>query len=260
MAVGDFIAFGTACLLTAVLVFPSIAIARRSGALALVTGNRWHTSGAIPRLGGPAILFALFPWFELQLWLVLAAFCLIGVWDDHRPLRPAHKGLLLLIPSALAAWVTGVAWVGAACWLASNALNMLDHADGIATSSCLGSLIVLGGDIGPSAAGASAGFLVHNWPPAKSFLGDGGSLMLGALLVLAWSPHGVFATLAGIAIPVLDMAFVLIRRFRERRKPWLGGTDHSGHALLRAGTPRMALPLLYGCAAAVFATIGIHSL
>jgi UDP-GlcNAc:undecaprenyl-phosphate GlcNAc-1-phosphate transferase len=199
------------------------------------------------------LLLALVPWVERELLLVLAGFCAVGAVDDYRPLRAFAKAALLLVPCAGAAWVTGEIWIGLACWLSANAMNMLDHADGTAASACAGSLLVAGGPLGIAGAGASLGFLPQNWPPARVFLGDSGSLMLGALLALAWSSAPA-AWLAGSAVPLLDAAFVVTRRIRRGQLPWVGGTDHSGHELLRRGMHPAWLPMLYGSTAALCAS------
>ena len=117
-----------------------------------------------------------------------------------------------------------------------------------------------GGVSGMSGAGACAGFLIYNWPPARAFLGDGGSLMLGTLLVLSWYPHGRLAMIAGLAVPLIDAGFVVLRRVRSGRPPWLGGTDHTGHVLLRAGVRPSWLPVFYAGVAVAFAVLGRYYL
>ncbi len=248
--------FSMAAAIAAVAALLTARLARITGAVARPRSDRWHRGREIPRLGGPALLVALIPWVDASALFVLAGFCAIGAWDDHRPLGAGPKAMALLIPCAVASAVSGIWWVGPACWVAANAVNMLDHADGVAVSACAASLIVADGPLGPSGAGASIGFLAHNWPPARSFLGDSGSLMLGALLVMAWSRHGAVPTLAGAAVPLLDAAFVIVRRVRGGRRPWFGGTDHSAHVLLARGVPPATLPLLYGAASAGVASIG----
>lgn len=88
-------------------------------------------------------------------------------------------------------------------------------------------------------AGALAGFLVFNLPPARIFLGDAGSLLLGGLLSAgAW----VFASGSGrlsdwlalpliLAYPLFDITFVTLTRLARRQAPWIGGRDHTTHRL-----------------------------
>ena len=250
----------SAAALAILLVGVSRPFARRTRAVSRVQPDRWHRSGDIPRLGGPPLLLALSPWLEHAVLGVLAVFCAIGVWDDYRRMSPLTKAAWLIPPCALVGWLLAEPWVAAACWVSTNALNMLDHADGTAGSASAGSLFAAGEISGMTGAGACLGFLAHNWAPARAFLGDGGSLMLGALLVVVWHPHGVVPLLAGLAVPLLDAAFVVARRLARRQPPWQGGTDHTGHVLLRAGLPPKWLPVLYGAAAGSIAALGrLHS-
>lgn len=249
--------FAAAAVIGAVVTALLVPIARKTGAMSLVRDDRWHQGGAIPRLAGPAIVMGVAPWIEAELVAVLAGFCLIGVIDDIRHLEASTKGLLLLAPSALAGYITGEAWVTPACWIAANAVNLLDHADGLAGSVSFASLLVAGGALGFAGAGVCAGFLLHNFPPARAFLGDGGSYTLGGLLVLAWYDYGLFPVMIGMAIPLIDSLVVILRRFLARRPPWQGGTDHTGHILLRNGLPPKALALLYGGLAGGIALIGV---
>jgi UDP-GlcNAc:undecaprenyl-phosphate GlcNAc-1-phosphate transferase len=223
-------------------------VARRLGAVARVQPDRWHRSGEIPRLAGPALLAAVAPWLPPEQVAVAAVACLVGAFDDVRPLSPAVKALGILVAAVLAALVTGKVWVLPVFWLACNAVNLLDHADGLAAASTAGALAGLSGDLGMAGAGACLGFLLFNYPPARAFMGDSGSLTLGAVLVLAAAPSGPLPTLAWCAVPLLDAVHVTIKRLAAGRKPWVGGTDHSGHLLLRAGFPAWSLPPLYAAA------------
>ena len=102
-----------------------------------------------------------------------------------------------------------------------------------------------GSAVGLAGSGACLGFLAFNFPPARCFLGDGGSLLLGAAAVWVWAPTGAVPTLAWCAVPLAEAIGVTGRRLAAGRRPWVGGTDHSAHALLRRGVPRWLLPFLY---------------
>ncbi len=225
-------------------------LARKVGAVAKVTADRWHNTGEIPRLAGPALLAAVAPWLAGGELAVLSFVCALGTADDIRPLSPRVKALGLLVAGIGAVWVTGLWWTGPALWLVANAQNLLDHADGIAAAAAAACFLGLGGDAGLAAAGACAGFLMFNYPPARVFMGDSGSLTLGAMAVLIGAKQGGMATTAAwCTVPLADAVQVTIRRVLRGRKPWIGGTDHSGHALLRAGMPLRLLPLAYFLAA-----------
>jgi UDP-GlcNAc:undecaprenyl-phosphate GlcNAc-1-phosphate transferase len=224
-------------------------LAGKIGAVSHVRADRWHTSGDVPRLAGPALLLAMAAWLPPAHTAILALVCLIGAIDDARRLPPAIKGAALLIAAIIAAYVTGSVSVAIAIWIACNAVNLLDHADGIAAAACAAAFVAVGGDAGYAGAGACLGFLILNYPPARVFMGDSGSLTLGAALVLSTSHLGMHVTTGVLAVPLLDAAFVVTRRLAAGRKPWIGGTDHTGHLLLMSGVPAWVLPLLYGAAA-----------
>jgi UDP-GlcNAc:undecaprenyl-phosphate GlcNAc-1-phosphate transferase len=224
--------------------------ARRIGAVSRQTDDRWHGAGGIPHLAGPGMLLAMVPWFPPLQGLVLAGFCAIGTADDIRPLSAPVKAVLLVLPSAVAGWVTGEAWVAVLIWFVANAVNLLDHADGLAAATALVAFLFAGTAGSLASAGACVGLLIYNHPPARAFMGDGGSLMLGAGLVLVWSESGLATTMIWCAIPLADAVFVTLRRLGRGQWPWVGGTDHSGHILLGAGFPPRLLPLTYGLAAA----------
>ena len=253
----EFLNFAVPASVAALLLFVSKPIARAVGAMSIPSDDRWHQSGPTPALGGPFILVALSFYVDRDLAFALAAFCAIGVVDDLYRMRPATKGLLLMAPCALGAWLFDNAWLLPACWIAANAVNLIDHADGLAATTCMVSLLIVGDSLALASAGACFGFLLHNWAPARVFLGDGGSLMLGALLVLAWAESGPVLSVAGLAVPLIDSAFVIIRRIMAGSSPLKGGTDHTGHLFLRMGVSPKLLPLYYGLATGAFVYVGM---
>jgi UDP-GlcNAc:undecaprenyl-phosphate GlcNAc-1-phosphate transferase len=133
-----------------------------------------------------------------------------------------------------------------------NAVNFLDNMNGmVAGLSAIALVGFAGGSISRGAfgvaaaqlalAGACAGFLRYNFPQARIFLGDAGSLLLGyslgASAVMAyvalprgWALAGPFLALA---YPMFDIIFVVVNRLREGRPISQGGKDHSNHRLAR---------------------------
>jgi UDP-GlcNAc:undecaprenyl-phosphate GlcNAc-1-phosphate transferase len=119
--------------------------------------------------------------------------------------------------------------------------------------------------------GCCVGFLPHNFHPARLFMGDSGSLMLGLLLAAATiSMTGnidptqvsgnpsvaillpVVLPLAIISLPLLDVLLAVIRRTRAGRRPWHPDAEHLHHRMLRIGhTHVQAVLLLYLWAAIV---------
>lgn len=103
--------------------------------------------------------------------------------------------------------------------------------------------------------GSSLGFLRHNYPPAKIFMGTVGAQFMGFVLA-STSIVGAFkvATLVSVAVPIfalgvpiLDAAFVVIRRFLERRPVHLADKSHVHHRLLERGLSHgQVVLIIYG--------------
>ena len=114
----------------------------------------------------------------------------------------------------------------------------------------------------PSRWRACLGFLPYNWPRARVFLGDTGSMFIGFLLA-ALSVMGVYTRGAHIpvlavltpvfvlAIPVLDAVLVVVLRVRDGQPPWVGDRRHISHRLVRRGMrPSTAVAALWAAGAA----------
>ena len=97
--------------------------------------------------------------------------------------------------------------------------------------------------------GALLGFLPYNFPNARAFLGDAGSHLVGYLLaVLAILPHfytshhprpvAVLIPLLVLAVPLLDLIWVVMLRWRKGQPFYVGDTNHLSHRLVRAGWSR----------------------
>jgi UDP-GlcNAc:undecaprenyl-phosphate GlcNAc-1-phosphate transferase len=145
----------------------------------------------------------------------------------------------------------------------TNAFNMLDNMDGLAASvGLLAALLLCGAQVAVGTlfapavllvvVGALAGFLVHNHAPARLFMGDAGSnflgFLLGSLTVVGtftregFPSHGVLAPLLVMAVPLYDMASVVLIRLREGRSPFQGDRRHFSHRLVARGlTPPQAV-------------------
>ena len=209
-----------------------------------------------------------------DLLIVLAAvFVLLitGLYDDKKHLGPFVK---LLIQFAVA--VTAAAFADirveffihnklittllSAFWivLIINAFNFLDNMDGASagiaaiTSAVLFVAAALSGQIFISAIalifiGSLMGFLIFNFPPAKIFMGDAGSMVVGffiALLTLRTTYYhqdagsglyAVFMPLVVMAVPLYDFLSVTILRISQGKSPFIGDTQHFSHRLKRRG-------------------------
>ncbi|MEL6740621.1 MAG: MraY family glycosyltransferase [Planctomycetota bacterium] len=214
----------------------------------------------------------------------------LGLVDDRRPLGWLIKLVLMLGPAAVlavffqtrllelldpyvgGAWLSVVAtvlWFG----VVINAMNFIDNMDGlsagvaaIAGACFLAAALINGqwfvaGVLG-LLVGACCGFLVLNFPCAKLFMGDGGSLVIGYTLAFltvrttyvgdeglasgAW--YGVFMPLVVLAVPLYDFVTVTLIRLKEGRSPFVGSMQHLSHRLVRRGlTRRDAVLVIWGC-------------
>ena len=206
----------------------------------------------------------------------------LGLVDDLVQLRPSAKliGQLAaasaLLMSGIGVWLTGFYIVDVMISLfwfigITNALNLLDNMDGLAggvgaiAAAFMGVNFLLVGDVGMAGvafafAGALAGFLVHNYPPARIFMGGSGSLFTGLVLAgLALSPapglsRSLFAVVVVpaivLAVPILDTTFVTVTRLLEGRPVSEGGTDHTSHGLVALGiSEERVVWLVWGLAA-----------
>jgi len=211
-----------------------------------------------------------------------------GLLDDFKRLNPYAKLIAQIIAGCLVV-LSGIQVDVAIMWLAipltigwlvlvMNAFNLMDNMDGlsagvgvIAAGFCIWHAVDaqqwLIAVLLASLAGSTLGFLRYNLPPAKIFMGDTGSQLLGlgvgALALMgSWgkSTHllGIlaFPTLL-LAVPIFDTCFVAIQRFAHGRHPFEGGTDHSSHRLGILGlTTRQVVFTLYALSAA-FGAISI---
>ncbi|MGH9867797.1 MAG: MraY family glycosyltransferase [Candidatus Polarisedimenticolia bacterium] len=173
------------------------------------------------------------------------------------PLGPSFEIGWLGIPLTVF-WIVGV----------TNAMNLIDGLDGLAAGvagiAALG-LFALTAPGEPFVAsltiilvGAVAGFLPHNFYPAKIFLGDTGSMFFGFLLAVI-SVHGsfkastataLFLPIICLGIPIFDTLFAILRRAKRRVNPFKADREHIHHRLVRIGLHHrnVVLVLYFVCA------------
>jgi UDP-GlcNAc:undecaprenyl-phosphate/decaprenyl-phosphate GlcNAc-1-phosphate transferase len=147
-----------------------------------------------------------------------------------------------------------------------NVINLIDGVDGLAAGVCTISALALAvialsldrnaaGVLAALTAGASLGFLRHGFPPARTFMGDTGSNLLGYLLGVV-AVQGALKTNAVIAlflpliiltVPILDTGFVVAKRLKYRRPIYKADTWHFHHRMANIGfSQRRTLAYLYG--------------
>ncbi len=214
-----------------------------------------------------------------------AAILLLGWLDDKHELRARTKftgqfivaafvaasgvRITLFIPDLFFSYTITILWIIAVI----NAFNFMDNMNGLCAG--LGAIgawyfaIVAAADgqylVGIVAFltfGALLGFLPYNFPRARAFLGDSGSHLVGYLLsVLAILPHfynirhprrsAVLIPLLVLAIPLLDLIWVVILRWCIGQPFYRGDNNHLSHRLVRRGLSRSQAVLVICFSAAL---------
>lgn len=227
---------------------------------------------------------------SLAIGLLVSMFAmhLLGLADDRRALGPFIKLFIQLgITTVLVATfdlralttldnlglgrfpsiLVTVLWIGAI----TNAFNFLDNMDGLSAgvaAVCTAAFLITALSIGQwFVAGSLAlllgsllGFLFWNFPPAKIFMGDSGSLLIGLVLGVltvrttylpgdvpfnaGW--YAILAPIIVLALPLYDLIVVSIIRLLNGKSPFVGDTNHFSHRLVRRGmSKRTAVLCLY---------------
>lgn len=292
-AAAFFMALGLAWVLTPVMLRVAIRLSVLDA-----PDERKAQESAVPYLGGVAIVLAFSVTVLVAGALLrppsgvgaLAAFlgmgallCIVGLVDDLRGLNPyvrlaleATAGVVVYISEPDIA-LPGPEWVGlliTVLWVVAvtNAFNLLDNMDGLSAgvatiagltfcglAATSGQFLVAA--LAAAVAGCAAGFLRHNFHPAKIYMGDAGSLFLGFLLAtlalrlrLVETPQLVafFVPVLVLGVALFDTTLVTINRLWHRRSPMVGGRDHMSHRLVWVGIPvPVSVGLIYGLAASL---------
>lgn len=211
---------------------------------------------------------------------------ILGLIDDLKNLKPVVK-LSGQIVSAVVVYAMGLriefitnyfgpgnmAFGDVLCfgvtilWLVAitNAVNLIDGLDGLAagiaaiSALCIGYVAYIHGHYIPTVAmmviaGAALGFLPYNFHPAKIFMGDSGSQLLG-FSIAAFSIMGAVKTTTMVVVvipalvlglPIFDTVFAIVRRVIRRQPIGRGDKEHLHHRILRAGYgQRRAVMIMY---------------
>ncbi|MEM1115324.1 MAG: glycosyl transferase [Bacteroidota bacterium] len=200
--------------------------------------------------------------FGVHLGAAVALVVVFGGWGR------IEVPLLGTIDLGLAGALLGVFWLVGL----TNAYNFMDGIDGIAATqgvvAGLGWMLVgsvLGEPItamtGALVAGATAGFAVHNWPPAKIFMGDVGSAFLGfvfaALALVAGDGRIPIAALLFVWPFVFDSGVTFCRRLLKRENVFAAHRSHLYQRAVIAGVSHATVTTLYGGLALVSTVAGV---
>ncbi len=216
---------------------------------------------------GAAAAFAIGLWDDvrgIRAVVKLLLQCLVGVamWRmgiriDEVPLGLEQRSALFDSSGPLGPLISLVVTVG---WYAvvMNSMNLIDGLDGLAggiaaisAASIVGVAVVLG--VGPATmlgsvlaaltAGAAVGFLTQNWHPARIFLGDAGSLLLGFLLATAAltsstkssTMQALLVPLVALGLPIFETVFSFLRRAMKGTSPFRPDRRHLHQRLIDLG-------------------------
>ncbi len=219
----------------------------------------------------------------------------LGVVDDRKPMGAMGKLVVMVLPAIAFVWLTdsrlltlmdpyvGGAWLSVVLtvvWIVmvTNAMNFIDNMDGLSAgiAAIAGGLFLVGalmnaqwfvGVVLALLVGGCVGFLVFNFPPAKVFMGDGGSLVIGFVLAAmtvrttyiapgaegpsagAW--YAVLMPIAVLAVPLYDFVSVTMIRIAQGKSPFKGDLQHFSHRIRDKGlSGRSTILVIYaltGC-------------
>ncbi len=252
--------------------------------------------GFLAGIAAAAVLFPEYALLHRETFFTAAAggvaIFFVGFWDDIRPIRAMLK-LLQQIAVASAMWYFGlrieiltgasgavdigttISYLVTIGWYVAlmNSINLVDGLDGLAggisflgAASLVGvSLVInfsddvlLGALLATITAGTVLAFLFFNWHPAKIFMGDGGSLLLGFLLatsslVASTKTPTIIALcvpLVALGLPLFETTFSFTRRILQKKSPFKPDRRHLHHRLLDLGLDqrRVVVALLFATA------------
>lgn len=219
-----------------------------------------------------------------ELWIILggaSVLMVLGLIDDRRgvdwKIRLFVQFAVAIVCVSTQGWqltafinvprLGGMISIGlSAIWIVAliNSFNMLDNMDGLSSgvAAIAASILATVMLISPAApgpqlfvagflfvlVGALIGFLFHNRPPAKIFMGDAGSYFIGFCIAIATllatyagysvtapGAHALLAPLCVMAVPLYDMTTVIWIRLREGRSPFEADKNHFSHRLVELG-------------------------
>ncbi|HKS09267.1 MAG TPA: hypothetical protein VJS13_06925 [Pyrinomonadaceae bacterium] len=289
-------------------------LCQRLKLLDIPTDSRRVHRTAIPRLGGLALYLScltalsLLPFLDnlltqtlrstefLTIFIPATLVLLLGAYDDLRGTNATFKFTSLALIATIFYTLGGridalsiplfgsvelpplLSFLLTVVWLVgiTNAFNLIDGLDGLASGAALfSSLVILGVSISQQQplmivvslvlCGAVAGFLRYNFNPASIFLGDSGALFIGFLLAAmsvlgtqkASTAVAIFVPILAFGFPVVDTAMTMGRRIISRKPVFQGDREHIHHMLLARGwSQRRVALVLYGVCA-VFGLVAL---
>ena len=211
---------------------------------------------------------------------------LIGLFDDIKPIRAKYKFLVQLVAASIVVFYgrlffdeitilglnlvfpTIINQLIAVFFIVGsiNAINLIDGLDGLCAgistiyfitvaiiAFILNQLEGLDTILCLIMIGSTLGFLVHNFPPAKTFMGDCGSTFLGFMIAIiallgfkVTTITSLFIPIIILAIPIFDTLFAIFRRLLKHEKIGEPDREHLHHQLLKMRfSPRITVLIIY---------------
>ena len=238
---------------------------------------------------------------SLRLWVLLGGgtvLMVLGLVDDRWGLgwrvrigvQTLVAAVLVLLGWRLSLFLNSPILTGtlSVIWIVGlvNSFNMLDNMDGLSAgvaaiaAAMLAAVMLMGphpeasgpqlfvGGLLLVVVGSLLGFLWHNRPPARLFMGDAGSYLVGYLLAMCTlsatfaggaevRAHAILAPLCVLAVPLYDTTTVVLIRLRAGRSPFVGDKSHFSHRLVELG---MSKPQAVSTICLSTATCGLGAL
>lgn len=254
-------------------------ISEHVGALDIPNGRKVHkepipTLGGLAIFASFLLGYMLFSRQSIEMIAILIGSFIVvltGIIDDIKPLRARHKLIGQIIAALVVVFYGGIAVSNITAFGLNivftpivskiltvifiigciNAINLIDGLDGLASGISsiyfltIGIIAVIMGQSSLDTSltfimlGATLGFLVHNFHPAKIFMGDSGSMFLGfiiSVIALLGFKNVTFTSLIVpllvLAIPILDTLFAIIRRLLKKQSISEPDRSHLHHQFL----------------------------
>ena len=222
---------------------------------------------------------------------------LVGIFDDIKPIRARYKFLVQIIAALIVVIYGGlyfkeITFLGLDIKLTvpfsyilstffivaiTNAINLIDGLDGLAggistiyfltitvIALILGKLTGLDIVLSLIMFGSTLGFLIHNFPPAKIFMGDSGSLFLGFIISVIALVSFKITTLTSLvipmlilAIPIFDTLLAIIRRLLKGESIGEPDKEHFHHQLLKLKLSYKASILIIYAISIAFSAVSV---
>ncbi|TGB02381.1 glycosyltransferase family 4 protein [Halobacillus salinus] len=291
------------CLIASILITPLVKkLAVKIGATDQPNHRKVHQI-VMPRLGGLAIFLSFatgmlffFPESELTWPILIGATIIVitGVLDDIMELSPKLKLLGQLVATGVVVsggvvvefinlpfggqiefgilsipitvlWIVGI----------TNAINLIDGLDGLAAGVSSIALLTISGMAitmgnvfvvfaGFMMLGATVGFLVYNFYPAKIFMGDTGALFLGFMIsvlsLLGFKNVTLFSFIIPVIIlgvPISDTLFAIVRRVLQKKPLSAPDKSHLHHCLINLGYSHPETVLIIYAVASLFSLAAV---